>query len=111
MLFVNRRIADRKSLLTLTVAAVKRQVTVVLVPLVGLGSDQVAKSMMPDHNVEAYHVDEHKCQDVYDLWGHLLNMDDEERDNISIILYISPSTLCRVPLVSVRVGGSDYLVR
>ena len=75
-------------------AAVKRKVMVILVPLVGLGSDQVAKSVVSDHNVEAYHVDEHKGQDAYDLRDCLLRlrMDDKEMDNISIILYISPSS-------------------
>ena len=46
------------------VATVKHRVTVILVPLDGLGSDQGAKSVVSDHNIEAYHVDEHKSQDI-----------------------------------------------
>ena len=35
-------------------------VTLVLVPLHGLGSDQVEKATVPEHRIEAYYVDEHK---------------------------------------------------
>ena len=44
--------------------AVKRKVTVILVPLIGLRSDQVVKPSVPEHNVEAYHIDEYKGQDA-----------------------------------------------
>jgi hypothetical protein len=49
---VSRRTADGKSLVPLCVGAVKRGVVVVLVPLLGLGSDQVEKSIVADHKIE-----------------------------------------------------------
>ena len=45
--------AKGKFLLPLAVAAVKRKATVIIVPLFGLSSEQVAKSVVSDHNIEA----------------------------------------------------------
>eukprot|EP00956_Cyclotella_meneghiniana_P017130 scaffold27608_cov73-Cyclotella_meneghiniana.AAC.4 len=55
-----RRTADGKSLVPLTVSVLRGGVVLVLVPLHGLGSDQVDKVSVPDHGIEAYYVDEHK---------------------------------------------------
>ena len=65
----------------------------ILVPLIGLGGDQVVKSAVSEHNVKAYHADKHKSQDAYNLQDRLLSMDDEGINFISIILYISPLSL------------------
>ena len=59
VVFVNAKTAVGKSLCPLTAAAMRRKVSIFLVPLIGLGSDQVSKASRPDHNIEAYHIDEH----------------------------------------------------
>ena len=57
-----RATADGKSLVPLTTSIIRTGVTLVLVPLHGLGSDQVDKATVLDHGVEAYYIDEHKKQ-------------------------------------------------
>ena len=48
---ISQRTADGKLLVPLCVGAFKRGVVVVLVPLLGLGSDQVEKSIIADHEI------------------------------------------------------------
>ena len=55
-----RRTADGKLLVPLTVSALRGGVTLILVPLHGLGSDQVDKATVPEHGIEAYYINEHK---------------------------------------------------
>ena len=63
-LHIIRRTADGKSMVPLTVGALRRRVIIVLVPLIGLGSDQVSKAISIKHNTEAYHINEHKGDDA-----------------------------------------------
>ena len=58
--YVIRRTADGKSMVPLTVATIRHGIAVILVPLIGLGTDQVEKAIVLEHNAEAYHIDEHK---------------------------------------------------
>ena len=88
-----RKTTEGKSLIPLTLATIFNGVTVVLVPLIGLGSDQVKKASVPEHNVEAYHVDEHKFEDARKLRTHLQSLSDDEAKNVTIILYMSPQFL------------------
>ena len=88
-----RKTADGKSLVPLGVAALRCAITLVLVPLVGLGSDQVGKAINVDHNLEAYHIDEHKREDAKLLCSRLLSMSDEEAKHITTLLYLSPQAL------------------
>ena len=55
-----RRTADRESLVPFTVSILRGGVTLILVPLDGLGSDQVEEATVPEHGIEAYYIDEHK---------------------------------------------------
>ncbi len=48
-----------KSLILLTIGLIRKGITVIQVPLIGLGSDQVAKAMFVNRRIEAYHIDEH----------------------------------------------------
>ena len=57
---INGHTAGGKTLILLTVALIRPKVSLVLVPLLGLGSDQVEKATVHKHNVKAYHVDEHR---------------------------------------------------
>eukprot|EP00984_Skeletonema_dohrnii_P002679 scaffold926_cov75-Skeletonema_dohrnii-CCMP3373.AAC.2 len=60
MLYLIRKTGEGKSLVLKGMATIKRGITVCLVPLVGLGSDQVCKTTCAKCGVEAYHVDEWK---------------------------------------------------
>ena len=68
-----------------------------MVPLIGLGSDQVAKAMFIKANAEAYHIDEHKYDDAKLLRHHLRlrGMPDIERDKVAVALYLSPRALTK----------------
>ena len=55
-----RRTADGKSLVPLTTSYIRKGVTICLVPLHGLGSDQVEKAASETLHLEAYYVDEHR---------------------------------------------------
>ena len=92
-LYMIRKTADGKSLVPLTVAAIRRGVNVVLVPLIGLGSDQVEKASIPGQNYEAYHFDEHKYNDAKALRSRILGMDKAEAENVTIVGFLSPQAL------------------
>ena len=59
LVFINRHTADRKSLVLYCTAAMKRRVTLILTPMLALGSDQVDKASLLHHNIEAYHGSEY----------------------------------------------------
>ena len=84
---------EGKPLVPLTLALISRGVTIVIVPLVGLGSDEVEKANMPEPNIEAHHAEEHKFEDARKLRTRLENILDEEAKHVSIILFISPQSL------------------
>ena len=77
-LFVSQPTAKGKSLIPLAVNALRRGVGINLVPLIGLGSDQVEKAIFTEHNAEAYHADEHRKKDGRYLRQRLLGATDEE---------------------------------
>ena len=57
---INRGTADGKSLVPQTLTITRRGVALIMVPLVGLGTDQVEKAQLAEHGIESYHIDEHK---------------------------------------------------
>ena len=72
----------------MTVASLLQGVAIILVPLVGLGSDQVTKALRPDHNIEAYHVDEFKRADGTKLRNRMRDISDDEILVSTQILYM-----------------------
>ena len=58
--FIQRAPADGKSLVIMAHAFMTRGFLLVIVPLLGLGCDQVDKARLDEHNIEAYHLDEHR---------------------------------------------------
>ena len=82
-----------KSVVPLTMATLRRGVTIVLVPLLGLGSDQVKKAAREENGIAAYHVDEHSGADGKLLREMLLNMSMEESQSTTKILFMSPQSL------------------
>ena len=67
--------------------------TLLMVPLIGLGSDQVNNSRNSKHLIEAYHLDENRGRDGYTLRGRLLSLHPCEAECVSIFLYASPQSL------------------
>ena len=63
-LFVIHRTADGKSLIPQIVGSLRWGVCIYLIPLIGLESDQVERAMVIEHNIELYHIDEHKNEDA-----------------------------------------------
>jgi len=65
-----------KSLVILAIASMRRGIAIVLVPLLGLGTDQVAKAIREDKNISAWHVDEFRGPDRRMLRNDALNASD-----------------------------------
>jgi superfamily II DNA helicase RecQ len=91
-LFLIRKTGEGKSAVVLTSATLLRGITLVVVPLLGLGCDQVAKAQRRlHHKVEAYHLDENRGDDQVALQQRLLTITHLRAQ--SIILYASPQSL------------------
>jgi superfamily II DNA helicase RecQ len=82
---------DCKSVVILASVTILRGITLVLVPLLGLGCDQVAKAFCLEQRVEAYHLDEHQGPDYITLRDCLLKI--KKKRSQSIILFTSPQAL------------------
>ncbi len=97
IVFVNNKIfyiiaktGSGKSAIPLTVGCMLSGVTLSMVPLVGLGSDQVSKSLNEDHFVESYHLDEMRGPCGRALQQRLESLHNAEADCVSIFIYASP---------------------
>jgi hypothetical protein len=95
VLYLIRKTGEGKSIVFLTIATLLRGITIVLVPLIGLGSDQVTKSINLSHRVESYHVDENKEASFTLLRKRLLSIPPRVRQTSSIILFCSPQSLLK----------------
>jgi superfamily II DNA helicase RecQ len=82
-----------KSAIPLTVGTLLTGVVITLVPLVGLGSNQVSKSCNAANYVKAYHINEHHRKDAKKLRYHLDAMTAREADYVTIFLNMSPESL------------------
>jgi superfamily II DNA helicase RecQ len=82
-----------KSAIPLTVGTLLTGVVITLVPLVGLGSNQVSKSCNAANYVEAYHVAKHRGKDAEKLRYCLDAMTVREADYVTIFLYMMPKSL------------------
>ena len=70
---------------------------VVDVTLIGLGSDQVGKTMVSKHNVESHYIDEHKGEDTVNLKTHLASMTNDEWEEKVVIVFIPAVALTTNP--------------
>jgi superfamily II DNA helicase RecQ len=77
----------------LKVRSMQTGVTLSMIPLVGLGSDQVKKSSNASNLIEAYHLDEMRGVHGDLLCCRLRSLNQVEADNVSIFLYASPQSL------------------
>ena len=94
MIYLIRKTGEGKSLAFLATAVMLRGVTVVMIPLIGLGSNQVNNAMKLEHGVEAYHIDKNKSPDFIALMDRLLSITKRDNRNAnSVVLYCSPQSL------------------
>ena len=82
-----------KSLVAMVIATLRQRVTIIEVSLIGLGADQVAKAIHVDVNIEAWHVDEFCGKKGFELKQRLDKMTEEERQKLTMILFMLPRTL------------------
>jgi hypothetical protein len=62
-----------KTAIPLTVGQIRCELSLILLPLIGLGCDLVEKTLDVDRGVEAYHLDEHRDKaDVLPLKNRFL---------------------------------------
>ena len=92
-LIVIRRTADGKSLIPLATSALRGGISLIMVPLHGLGSDQVDKAAIESKGVEAYYLDEHRHENAKILHDRLSAFTLDEANESTIILFVSPSSL------------------
>ena len=85
--------ADGKSLIPQIVGILQPTVCIYLVPLIGLGSDQVERATVTKHNIDPYHVDEHRNEDARLFTTRLENMTKEEAKHITITLFLGPNAM------------------
>jgi superfamily II DNA helicase RecQ len=93
ILYLIAKTGSGKSAVPLTVGSLCNGITLTMVPLVGLGSDQVSKSTKESNFIEAYHLDEHMGTDAQVLTKRLLALNEREAKCVSIFLYVSPQSL------------------
>jgi superfamily II DNA helicase RecQ len=82
-----------KSAIPAGIGSLRRGIVLTLVPLLGLGSDLVNKSVNLERGMEAYHVDEHRGDDAIMLADRLSSFSEEEAEHITIQLFVSPRSL------------------
>jgi superfamily II DNA helicase RecQ len=93
LLHIIAKTGSGKSAILLTIESLQTGVTLSMVPLVGLGSDQVNKSANNDNLIEAYHLDKNRGIDGKALRDCLLSLNEQEADHVSIFLYASLQSL------------------
>jgi hypothetical protein len=93
LLYIITKTGSGKSAIPLTIGLLQTGVTLLMVPLVGLGSDQVNKKSNNDNLIEAYHLNKHRGVDGKALRVHLLSLNKQEANHVSIFLYASPQSL------------------
>ena len=91
MMYLIRKTGEGKSLVLLGMATALRGITIDMVPLLGLGCDQVSKSKCINKRFEAYHVDEFRDKDYEKLIRRLKTY--RPSDKTSILIIISPQEL------------------
>ncbi len=91
-MYLIRKTGEGKSLVLQGMASMLKGLTVVMVPLLGLGADQEEKcNNANDDSVEAYHLDEYRHSNASALRSHLNDYSRKEKS--SIILFVSPQRI------------------
>jgi hypothetical protein len=82
-----------KSAVPLTVGSLQTGMTVTMVPLIGLGSNQVINGSNEDNLIKAYHLDQHRGDEGKVLRDRLLLLSDDKANHVSIFFYPSSQSL------------------
>jgi superfamily II DNA helicase RecQ len=90
-LFLIQKTGEGKSAVVLASATLLRGITLVVVPLLGLGCDQVAKAHHRRYKVEAYHLDKNRGDNQVAIQKRLLSITQLHAQ--SIILFTLPQSL------------------
>jgi hypothetical protein len=101
-----------KTAIPLVVGRLRRGISLFMVPLIGLGCDLVEKFNNYHHDVEAYHLDEHR--DAADVDALLLRLSGLTLSR-TVYLFVSPQTLSSSskwwkPLMKLSKGGLMALI-
>ena len=62
---------------------------VIIVSIIGIGSDQISKVTQSQYGVHAYHANEHKGPAAILLCQRILSVGKYDMENSTILLYIS----------------------
>jgi hypothetical protein len=92
-IYLIRKTGEGKSMVVLTSATLLRGITLVVVPLLGLGCDQVAKAQHHRYKVKAYHLDKNRGNIQMAIQTCLQSI--TQQCSQSIILFTSPQSLKR----------------
>ncbi len=74
-------------------APMHRGISIIMMSLLGLGMDQVTKFIHVDINIKAWHIDEFRGRNGRALQGMIFAFSQDQRENMTIILYMSPQSL------------------
>ena len=106
IIYLIRKMGEGKSLIITITLAVNQGITIVIVPLIGLGIDQVNKAINLDQSIEVYHVDENCGDDFLSLTDCLLSIEKRDiRPGPLIVLYCLPQSLGPTTKLSPSVMG------
>jgi superfamily II DNA helicase RecQ len=93
LVYLIAKTGSGKLAVPLTIGLMPNGITLTMVPLVGLGSNQVSKSMNEANCIKAYHLDKHRGVDAQVLRDCLLSLNQREVEFVSIFLHASPQSL------------------
>lgn len=92
MMYLIRKTGEGKSLVMQGMASMLKGITICMVPLLGLGSDQEQKcNAMNANEFESFHLDEYRNHNSFLLHNHLNKYSRKEKT--AIILFVSPQQL------------------
>ena len=91
MMYLIRKTGEGKSLVMQGMASMLKGITISVVPLLGLGSDQADKCNVDSVAIEAYHIDEFRGSHADLLRTHLRKYTRDEKT--AIILFLSPQQM------------------
>jgi hypothetical protein len=89
LVYLIAKTGSGKSAIPLTIGSMQNGITLMMVPLVGLGNNQVSKSTNEANCIEAYHLDEHMVVNAQALRDHLLSLNRREAE------YVPPPNPCK----------------
>ena len=95
MMYLIRKTGEGKSNVLLGMATLLKGITLSLVPLLGLGSDQSQKASSKTSFVgfESHHVDEYRNEVAEELMTQLEEYSSKDLEKSAILIYISPQLL------------------